>query len=160
MKTKKIVLSAMFIAIGVLGSSIYIPMGVAKCFPVQHAINVVSAIALGPVNGVAIAFCISLLRNILGTGTLLAFSGSMVGAALAGSFYKKTKKNFMAVMGEIIGTGILGSLMSFPIAKLIMGKSVGAFAFIIPFGVSTVVGSVIAYLLVMVFEKTKVMKTI
>jgi len=157
MKTKKIVLSAMFIAIGVLGSSIYIPMGVAKCFPVQHAINVVSAIALGPVNGVAIAFCISLLRNILGTGTLLAFSGSMVGAALAGYFYKKTKKNFM---GEIIGTGILGSLLSFPIAKLIIGKSVGAFAFIIPFGVSTVVGSVIAYLLVMVFEKTKVMKII
>jgi energy coupling factor transporter S component ThiW len=66
----------------------------------------------------------------------------------------------MAVIGEVIGTGVLGSLVSFPIAKLIMGKSVGAFAFIIPFSISTVVGSVIAYFLVMVFEKTKIMKTI
>lgn len=159
MKTKKIAISAMFIAIGVLGSSIYIPMGAAKCFPIQHAINVVSSITLGPMNGIAIAFCISLLRNILGTGTLLAFSGSMIGAALSGYFYKITKKNFMAAIGEVIGTGILGALVSFPIAKLIMGKSVGAFAFIIPFGISTLVGSIIAYLLVISFEKIKVMKT-
>lgn len=160
MKTKKIVTSAMFIAIGVLGSAIYIPMGTAKCFPIQHAINVVSSIALGPMNALAIAFCISLLRNMLGTGTLLAFSGSMIGAVLAGYFYKKTKKTIMAVIGEVVGTGILGALLSFPIAKLIMGKSVGAFAFIIPFGISTLVGSMIAYGLVTAFEKIKVIKTI
>ena len=40
MKTKKLTLSALFIAIGVLaGQFIYIPLGASKCFPVQHTIK-------------------------------------------------------------------------------------------------------------------------
>jgi len=84
MKTKKLTLSAMFIALGVLSSSlIYIPVGASKCFPVQHAINVICAVLLGPVYSVLIAFCIALIRNLLGTGSIMAFPRSMVGAFLA-----------------------------------------------------------------------------
>jgi len=156
MQTKKITISSLLIAIGVItGNFIFIPIGASKCFPVQHTINVLAAVILGPGYGVAIAFCISLLRNILGTGSLLAFPGSMIGVFLAGILYKKTKSNLIAVVGEIFGTGILGGLLAFPIANLIMGKKVGALFFITPFLISTVGGSLIAFFILKVIDLKK-----
>jgi energy coupling factor transporter S component ThiW len=153
MKTRKITLASLFIAIGVIaGNLIFIPVGVSKCFPVQHTINVLSALILGPGYGVAIAFCISLLRNILGTGSLLAFTGSMIGAFLAGILYKKTKNVLWSMAGEIFGTGIIGGLLAFPIAKIIMGKDVAATFFVAPFLISSVGGSILAYILVKVLN--------
>lgn len=157
MKTKKITFSALLIAIGVFtGNLIYIPVGVSKCFPVQHSINVISAVLLGPYYSVAIAFCISLLRNILGTGSLLAFPGSMIGAFLAGMLYKKTHKLTFAVLGEIIGTGIIGALAAFPIANFILGKKVAALYFVAPFSISTIGGSIIGYLILKALDKKMV----
>lgn len=157
MKTKKITFSSLLIAIGVItGNIIFIPVGVSKCFPVQHTINVLAAVILGPGYAVAIAFCISLLRNILGTGSLLAFPGSMIGALLAGILYKKTKDNLFAVAGEIFGTGILGGLLAFPLANFIMGKKVGALFFITPFLMSTIGGSLIAFFILRVLDLKKI----
>ena len=48
--------------------------------------------SLGPDYAVAIAFLISCLRNMFGTGSLLAFPGSMIGAFIAGMAYKHWKK--------------------------------------------------------------------
>lgn len=147
MKTRNLTLAALLIAIGTLtGHLISIPVGVSKCFPVQHTINVLSAVLLGPIYAVGNAFCISLLRNILGTGSLLAFPGSMIGALFAGILYKVSKKNVCAVLGEIFGTGIIGGLLAFPIAKFIMGSEHGAFFFVVPFLISTIGGSIIGYL--------------
>lgn len=158
MKTKKITFSSLLIAIGVMaGNFIYIPVGASKCFPVQHTINVLAAVTLGPGYGVAVAFCISLLRNALGTGSLLAFPGSMIGAFLAGILYKKTKNNLMAVAGEIFGTGIIGGIVAFPIAKLVMGKNVGALFFVVPFLTSTVGGSIIAYAMIKIHSFSKIL---
>jgi len=112
----------------------------------QHFINVVSAVIFGPTYAVANAFLISLLRNILGTGSLLAFPGSIIGAGFASFLYKKYGSKLSAVIGEIVGTGIVGGIIAFPIAKIVMGKSVGAFFFVIPFLVSTVGGSILAYI--------------
>lgn len=148
MQTRRLTFTALFIAIGVISAHIiYIPVGISKCFPVQHAINVLLAVLLGTRYSVGAAFCTSLLRNILGTGSLLAFPGSMIGAALAGILYKKTHHVLGAVVGEIIGTGLIGSMLAFPIAKYIIGSQAGAFFFILPFLVSTTGGSIIAYLL-------------
>ena len=158
MKTKKLTMSALLIAIGVVaGNVIYIPVGVSKCFPIQHLINVLSAVILGPTYAVLNAFVISLIRNILGTGSLLAFPGSMIGAFLAGIMFKKTRSKLYTVIGEIFGTGILGGIAAYPIAKFIMGKEVAVFFFVIPFLISTVGGSIIAYAVLTVFEKTKIL---
>lgn len=149
MNTKKLTFSALLVALGAfLGNLIFIPIGAAKCFPVQHAINVISAVILGPFYSVSIAFCISFLRNIVGTGSLLAFPGSMIGAAIAGILYKKTGKEFLAVLGEIIGTGLIGGLLAFPMAKFIMGKEVAGLFFIVPFSISSVGGSIIGYTII------------
>ncbi len=95
MKIHKLTLAALLVAIGTLSAHlIYIPAGISKCFPVQHAINVLGAVILGPGYATAVAFVISCLRNMFGTGSLLAFPGSMIGAclpdfAIAGSALSK-----------------------------------------------------------------------
>jgi len=146
MQVRKLTFTALFIAIGVVSAHVvYIPIGVSRCFPVQHAINVLLAVLLGTRYSVSAAFGTSVLRNILGTGSLLAFPGSMIGAALSGFLYKKTNHILGAIVGEIVGTGILGGMVAFPIAKYLIGSQVGAFFFVIPFLVSTTGGSIIAY---------------
>ena len=148
MKTKKLTISALFIAIGVLaGQMVYIPIGASKCFPIQHTLNVLCAVFLGPWYGVVNAFCISLIRTFMGTGSLMAFPGSMMGALLAGQIYRMTKNNYGAAMGEIFGTSILGGFLAVPIAIFVMGNAVGAFAYVVPFFISTAGGSIIAVLL-------------
>lgn len=148
MDIRKLTFTALFIAIGVFSAHlVYIPIGIAKCFPIQHAINVLLAVLMGTRYSISAAFSISLLRNILGTGSLLAFPGSMLGAALAGILYKRTNHIAGAIIGEVVGTGILGSFVAYPIAKYIIGSQVGALFFVVPFLVSTTGGSLIAYLL-------------
>ncbi len=159
MKTRKLTFSAMLIATGVLlGNILYIPVGVSKCFFVQHSINIIAGITLGPVASVSIAFTVSLLRNILGTGSLLAFPGSMIGALLAGLVFKYTKNKYMAGFGEVFGTGVLGGLISFPIAKFIMGNDVMALFFIYPFLLSTTVGTIILLILLKAINFGKILE--
>ena len=146
MDNKKLTLSSLLIALGTLtGHLIYIPVGAAKAFPVQHLINVLSAVLLGPAYAVWNAFAISLLRNMLGVGSLLAFPGSMIGAFLAAYIYKKQRHYFSALLGEVFGTGILGALAAYPIAELLMGSSSAVFFFVFPFLISSLGGSIIAY---------------
>ncbi len=147
MDNKKITFSALLIALGTItGHLIYIPVGVAKAFPVQHLINILSAVLLGPAYAVWNAFAISLLRNIMGTGSLLAFPGSMLGAVVAGLLYKKFKDQRWAMVGELFGTGILGAAAAYPIATFLMGSSTAVFFFFIPFSLSAAGGVLIAYL--------------
>ena len=62
MKIHKLTLTALLVAIGTLSAHlIYIPAGISKCFPVQHAINVLGAVILGPGYATAAAFVISCL---------------------------------------------------------------------------------------------------
>lgn len=111
MNIHKLTLAALLVAIGALSAHIvYIPAGASKCFPVQHAINVLCAVILGPKEAVSVAFVISCLRNMAGTGSLLAFPGSMIGALLAGLAYRRFNSTGAAMAGEIFGTGILGAL--------------------------------------------------
>lgn len=159
MKTHRLTLSALLIALGALtGNLVYIPVGVANCYPVQHTINVFSAVLLGPWYAVTNAFTISLLRNILGTGTLLAFPGSMIGAFLAAVWYRRSGSILAAVGGEVFGTAILGGLAAYPVAKFLLGKDVAALVFVVPFLVSTAGGSILGYLILKQIMKQEVIK--
>ena len=87
----KIALAGMFTAVAVVGSMLQFPVFGSQCAPVQHMVNVLCAVLLGPGYGVAVAFLASLLRNLFSLGSLLAFPGSMCGALLCGLAYWKTK---------------------------------------------------------------------
>ena len=145
--TQKVVLSGILIAIATVLGTFSIPVLGAKASPVQHFVNVIAGITLGPVYGVACAFVAALLRNILGTGSLLAFPGSMVGVFLAALLYKKFKKIELAVVGEVIGTGIIGALLAYPVAAVLLGREVALFVYIVPFSLSSIIGSIIAYII-------------
>ena len=62
---------------------------------------------------------------------------------LAGLFYKHFKNEFSAGIGEVIGTGIVGSLVAFPLSRFLLGSETGAFFFIPPFLISSLVGAVL-----------------
>lgn len=158
--TKKLVLSALFIALGVATSTLLVfPIGASKCAPVQHFINVMSAVVLGPWYAVVNAFLISLIRFMMGTGSLLAFPGSMIGAALAGILYVIFKKDIAAFIGEVFGTSVLGGICAFFVAKLFMSNDTAAmFSYVLPFFVSTIVGSAIAYIIIKQLRLMKILK--
>jgi len=160
-QTKKLCFAGIFCAIAVVGSMFSFPIFGSKCAPVQHAVNVLCAVLLGPAYGLGAAFVASLLRNFLGLGSLLAFPGSMIGALLSGLAYKYSKKLWLTVLAEVFGTGILGGLCAYPIAIAFMGKQAGDvafYAYVIPFLISTAVGAVIAGVLVTMLQKTGALK--
>ncbi len=161
MSVKKLALAGMFCALAVVGSVFSFPIFGSKCAPVQHMVNILCAVLLGPWYGVGVAFVASLLRNLLGLGSLMAFPGSMFGALLCGLAYHKTQKLLPTLVGEVFGTSILGGLCAYPVAILLMGKSAGDIAFyayIIPFLVSTAGGAVIAGVLLLSLERSGALK--
>ena len=166
--TKKLAIAAMLVAIGVIGGAWSIPVGASKCAPIQHMINILAATILGPVYGVIMAFVISVFRNMMGTGTLLAFPGSMCGALLAGLLFNVCKKHSIpvldkalgtgtigAILGELFGTAVIGGICAYPIAVFMMGKEAAIFTYVFPFLVSTLGGTIIGTILYIALRKTK-----
>ena len=144
--TKKLALAGVLTALAIVGSFLSFPIAGSKCAPVQHMVNIFAAVLLGPGWGVGIAFCASLLRNILGIGSLMAFPGSMIGALCCGLVYKKCKNLSLTC------------LAAYPVALFLMGAApAGLFIYVIPFLISTVAGSILAFLLISVFQKSGVM---
>lgn len=141
---RKLSMAAMLVVVSVILSTFSIPIGASRCFPIQHFVNVVAAVFLGPLYGVLMAFCTSFIRNLLGTGSLLAFPGSMAGAFLSGIIFSHTKKVWTAYAGEVFGTGVIGGMLCYPIASLFLGQDAALFTFVIPFLMSTVCGTIIA----------------
>ena len=128
--TKKLAMAGVFTALAVVGSMLSVPVASSKCAPVQHMINILSAVLLGPGYSVGIAFVASLLRNILGLGSFLAFPGSMVGALCCGLVYKFSKKVLPTCVAEAFGTGVLGGIAAYPVAKYAMGlQDIGMFVY-------------------------------
>jgi energy coupling factor transporter S component ThiW len=155
--TKKITLAGILCAVAVVGSLFSFPVLGSKCAPVQHIVNILCAVFLGPWYGVCVAFVTSILRNLLGLGSLMAFPGSMCGAALCGIVYVKSRNLIATLVGEVFGTGIIGGLLAYPVATLFMNVDAAAIAFyvyIVPFLISTVGGSVLAGILVLALKKT------
>lgn len=153
---RKLAVAGMMTALGVVLSAFYIPVGVSKCFPVQHLLNVLAGVFLGPWYALGFSFCTALIRNLMGTGSLLAFPGSMVGAFCCGMLYRHVKKLPVAVAGEVIGTGIIGGMLCYPVARFLMGNAQAAlFTYVIPFLVSTLGGSALAAILLVALYQSK-----
>lgn len=154
----RLALAGVLCAVAVVGSLLSFPVFGSKCAPVQHMVNVLCAVLLGPWWGVGVAFVASLLRNLLGIGSLMAFPGSMCGALLCGLVFWKVKKLVPTLVAEVFGTGIIGGLLAYPIGILFMNVDAGSVAFtayIIPFLISTVAGAVLASMLIFALKASK-----
>jgi len=160
METRKISRAIILVAMGVAISPFTsIPIGMAKINPAQHFVNVLGAVLLGPWWAAGIALMIGILRNALGTGTLLAFPGGMIGAFLAGWVYRYSRNIYLGALGEIIGTGVLGAMASaLIIAPVLMGKAMALGALIIAFSGSTIAGSIMGLLALKLLERAGLAK--
>lgn len=159
---KKLALAGVLCAVAVVGSLFSFPVFGSKCSPVQHMVNILCAVLLGPTYGVSAAFVTSLVRNLLGLGSLMAFPGSMFGALLCGLVYAKTKNILGTLLGEVFGTAILGGLCAYPIAIFFMGQNAAGLAFyayITPFLISTACGAMISAVLIFGLKKSGVLHT-
>ena len=160
--TKKLALAGVLCAAAVVGSMFSFPVFGSKCAPVQHMVNVLCAVFLGPWYGLGVAFAASLLRNLLGLGSLLAFPGSMCGALLCGLAWRTSRNLRLTLAAEVFGTGVLGGLLSYPVAVAFMGADAGTvafYAYVAPFLISTAAGSILAGALVFALQRSGALGT-
>lgn len=70
---KKVTMAGILVAVAVVGSTFSFPVGISKCAPVQHMINILCAVLLGRYYGVGVAFCASTLRLVTGLAVYSPF---------------------------------------------------------------------------------------
>lgn len=126
--------------------------------PFQHFVNVLAAVFIGPWYALAAAALTGIMRMAFNGSTALAFIGAVFGAFLAGLLYQKTKKVLWAVVGEIIGTGIISAVVAYPVMKFIYGLDLASPLFYIPFFIpSSIMGALLAAATVGSLKKAKVL---
>lgn len=165
-RSQRIALTAALVALGVVLASFAIPVGPARVAPFQHFINVLAGVLVGPWYAVLAAFSISVLRNALGTGTFLAFPGSIFGALFVGLAYHHIRRTDLAAFVEPVGTAIVGAVVGYaliapletstlllgfitanpPSAQPYLGLFGGPLFLVAAFAVSSVPGCVLGFI--------------
>ncbi len=158
-KLLKMTMLAMLIAFGVVISPI---LRVEGMCPMAHLINIVCSVFMGPWYSLLCALLIGIIRMVVMGIPPLALTGAIFGAFLSGVFYKISKgKLFMAVLGEIIGTGIIGAIASYPVMTFLWGKEGLSWLFYVPsFICGTLIGGTVAYIFLGALARTGMLKTI
>ena len=143
-KLLKTLVLSMLIALGVVISPI---LRVEGMCPMAHFINIVCSVFLGPWYSLLCATLIGIIRMVIMGIPPIALTGAIFGAFLSGVFYRISKgKILFAVIGEIIGTGIIGAIISYPVMNFIWGKEGLSWLFYVPsFICGTLIGGSIAY---------------
>ena len=80
----------------------------------------------------------------------------MIGVLLASLLYRYRKHLFMAAIGEVIGTGFIGSFMCIPLAFVLGLQGIAIKPLMAAFIASSALGASISYVLLMIlFKKGK-----
>ena len=140
----RMVMLAMLVAIGVVISPI---LRIEGMCPTAHFINIVCSVLLGPWYSLLCATLIGIIRMMMMGIPPLALTGAVFGAFLSGVFYRASGgKIICAVLGEIFGTGIIGSLVSYPVMAILMGRGgLTAFYYTPMFLAATTMGGTVAW---------------
>ena len=143
-KLLKMLVLSMLIAVGVVISPL---LRVEGMCPMAHFINIVCSVFLGPWYSLLCATLIGFIRMATMAIPPIALTGAIFGAFLSGVFYRMSKgKIIFAVIGEVIGTGIIGALASYPVMTFLWGRGGLSWIFYIPsFVCGTLIGGSIAY---------------
>ena len=146
----KQVFLAMLVAIGVVISPI---LRIEGMCPMAHLINIVCAVLLGPWWSLLCAILIGIIRMLFLGIPPLALTGAVFGAVLSGIFYRLSNGKLLAAcIGEVIGTGVIGAVVSYPVMTLLWNGT-GAynhltlFVYVPSFTGGTLIGGTAAFLL-------------
>lgn len=126
-RVKRLAILAMMIALDVVLSPLFRIEGMA---PMSSVVNVVAAVVMGPLYATVMAFACALLRMTLLGIPPLALTGAVFGALLAGIGYRIGKRSVWEAAGEILGTGLIGSLLSYPVMVWFTGSSQSLYWFV------------------------------
>ncbi|WP_338191639.1 energy coupling factor transporter S component ThiW [Aerococcus viridans] len=151
-KVQKMTILAMMIAMDVVLSPLFRVEGIA---PMSSVMNVIAAVLMGPIYGTVMALACGVIRMILFGIPPLALTGAVFGAFLAGVGYKWMNTYLGAIVGEFIGTGLIGSLLSYPIMVWFTGSAQDMYWFVYTprFIIGALSGSLIAYLVLVRIDK-------
>ena len=151
---RKMVLCAIFASLAfVLNTFVYFP----AMAPFQHFVDVIAAVFLGPWWACLSAFLCGVMRMASGR-TIQAITGAIFGPILGGLLWKKTKNIYLVCVGEIIGTGLLGALASYPLMKWFYALDVQNPLYYIPFYTpSAVVGGIMGVMVLLILKRAKVL---
>ena len=153
---QKMTLLAMLVAIGVVISPI---LRVEGMCPMAHFINIVCSVLLGPWYSLLCAVLIGILRMCFMGIPPLALTGAVFGAFLSGVLYRVSKGRMIyAVLGEVIGTGIIGAIVSYPVMAGLMGRTGLSWLFYVPsFICGTLIGGSVAFLFLKYLNQAKLL---
>ncbi|WYJ75887.1 thiW protein [Enterococcus sp. DIV2402] len=155
-KLQKLTYLAMMIALDVVLSPLFRIEGMA---PMSSVMNVLAGVLLGPLYGTIMAFVCGVIRITLLGIPPLALTGAVFGAFFAGLGYRLYPSVVSSMVGEIIGTGIIGSLLSYPVMVWFTGSSSDFYWLMYTprFIGAACIGSVIAFL---IWQKAKTIAVI
>ena len=152
----KLVFLAMMTALGVVISPI---LRVEGMCPMAHFINVTCAVMLGPWYAFVCALSIGIIRMTCMGIPPLALTGAIFGAFLSGMLYRMSRGRLVwAFAGEVIGTGIIGAILSYPVMTFVWGKTGLTWFFYVPsFIAGTLIGGTIAFLFLKHLQKARLL---
>lgn len=152
----KLIFLSMMVAVGVVISPI---LRIEGMCPMAHFINITCAVMLGPWYAFWCAMAIGIIRMALLGIPPLALTGAVFGALLSGIFYRMSKGSILAAFfGEVVGTGIIGSILSYPVMAFIWGRSGLTWFFYVPsFIMGTLIGGSIAFLFLTHLKRAKIL---
>lgn len=140
----KLCILAMMVSLDVVLSPLFRIEGMA---PMSSVMNVFAGVLMGPLYGTIMALVCGIIRMLLLGIPPLALTGAVFGACLAGIGYRLFGKVYGAMLGEIIGTGIIGSILSYPIMVWFTGSQQELYWLIYTprFIGAAIMGSVVAF---------------
>ncbi len=142
----RMIFLSMLVGLGVVISPI---LRIEGMCPMAHLINITCSVFMGPWYSLLCASLIGILRMVLMGIPPLALTGAVFGAVLSGILYRASRgRLWAAVLGEIIGTGIIGAVASYPVMEIFYGRTGLSWMYYVPLFISgTLIGGSLAYVL-------------
>ncbi|WP_301832108.1 energy coupling factor transporter S component ThiW [uncultured Streptococcus sp.] len=155
----KLTILSMMIALDVVVTPIARIEGMA---PMSSVVNILAGLLMGPIYSLIMATTTAFIRMFTQGIPPLALTGASFGAFLSGLFYKYGRKFYFASLGEILGTGVVGSIISYPVMVAFTGSAakLNWFIYTPRFLGATLIGTAIAYLAYRLLQHQSLFKTV
>ena len=120
--------------------------------------SVLAAVMVGPWYGSAAGIMTGVLRMLCGRD-IGSVTGAMFGPILGGLLYRKFGTAWSVWVGEVIGTGVVGAMASYPLMKLFYGLDAQSPFYFIPFYTpSAMMGASMGVAVYLILKRTGVLK--